>query len=79
MIKTELLEGDLIRTYSDAGVMIHGGYPEGDYAEAIDPVSAGREYTETDIPIVEELSDSEALYIITDGEYGKEGDGDEIE
>lgn len=51
MIKTELLDGDLIRTYSDAGFYIHGGFPEGDYEEAIDPVSAQRTYTETDIPI----------------------------
>jgi len=77
MIKTELLEGDLIRTYSDAGFYIHGGSPEGDYSEAIDPVSAQRTYTETDIPI--ELSDSDALSIITNGEYGKEGEADAVE
>ena len=51
MIVTETLGGGLIRTYSDAGVMIHGGSPGGDYVEAIDPASAGRTYTETDIPI----------------------------
>ena len=39
------------RTYSDKGVMIHGGSPEGDYSEACDPASFGRTYTETDIPI----------------------------
>lgn len=69
MIKTELLENGLIRTYSDAGFMIHGGSPEGDYEEAVDPVSEERTYTETDIPI--ELSDSDALYVITNGEYGR--------
>lgn len=53
MIKTEQYTEDLIRTYSDAGYLIHGGYPEGDYVEAIDPVGAHREYTETDIPIKE--------------------------
>ena len=79
MIKTELLENDLIRTYSDAGMKIHGGFPEGDYNEAIDPVSAQRTYTETDIPIEDEISDSEALYIITDGEHGKDGDEHEVE
>jgi hypothetical protein len=80
MIKTELLENDLIRTYSDAGMKIHGGFPEGDYNEAIDPVSAQRTYTETDIPIEDdELTDSEALYIITDGEHGKDGDEHEVE
>ena len=44
-------ERDFIRTYSDQGVFIHGGSPEADYAEAIDPASLGRTYTETDIPI----------------------------
>lgn len=43
---------NLIRTYSDRGVYIHGGYPEGDYTEAIDPIE--RTYIETDIPIEEE-------------------------
>lgn len=79
-IQTELLPNDLIRTYSDAGYLIHGGFPEGDYEEAIDPVSAGRTYVETNIPIEgDEVSDGEALYIITDGEYGKAGDSNEDE
>ena len=42
---------DFIRTYSDAGVLIHGGVPEGDYTEACDQAEFGRTYTETDIPI----------------------------
>lgn len=50
MIKTEVI-GDLVRTWSDKGMMIRGGMPEGLYEEAIDPVSAGRTYEETDIPI----------------------------
>lgn len=49
---------DFIRTYSDAGVLIHGGVPEGDYTEACDPAEFGRTYTETDIPI-EPTSDTE--------------------
>lgn len=44
-------EHDFIRTYSDAGMMIHGGYPEGDYSEATDPAELNRTYTETNIPI----------------------------
>ena len=56
MIITEII-GDSVRTYSDRGVLIHGGFPEGDYAEAIDPVDAGRTYTETDIPIEESEDD----------------------
>ena len=51
-----------IHTYSDSGYMVHGGSPEGDYAEAYDPVGSGRTYTETDIPI--EVDDSEALAAI---------------
>lgn len=37
-----------IKTYSDLGYLIHGGSPEGDYAEAIDPAELNRTYTETD-------------------------------
>lgn len=60
--------GDYIRTYSDQGVYIHGGFPEADYAEAIDPASLGRTYTETDRPIEDEPIDAEeALRIITGG------------
>ena len=43
--------GDFVTAYSDQWVYIHGGSPEGNYATATDPVSAGRVYTETDIPI----------------------------
>lgn len=60
MIQTEILSGNLVRTYSDAGYMIHGGQPEGDYAEAIDPVNSGRTYTETDIPIPQPEDDEDA-------------------
>lgn len=54
MIITEhftINEKDFIRTYSDSGYMIHGGSPEGDYAEATDPAELNRTYTETNIPI----------------------------
>lgn len=54
MIQTELLENDLIRTWSDRHVYIHGGFPEADYTEAIDPISMHRTYIETDIPIEDE-------------------------
>jgi len=53
MIITELLEDNFIKTYSDQGVYIHGGFPEADYIEAIDPIELHREYIETDIPIPE--------------------------
>ena len=57
MLKTENLTingKEFVRTYSDAGFYIHGGSPEGDYLEAIDPADLNRTYTETDIPIEEE-------------------------
>lgn len=66
---------EYVRTWSDAGMYIHGGFREGDYPEAVDPADAGRVYVETNIPIPgpgdEEISDSEALAIIT-GEGGGE-------
>lgn len=51
MIVQERISETLVKSYSDQGVMIHGGYPEADYAEVVDPISAGRTYTETNIPI----------------------------
>lgn len=65
MIIQEQISETLVKTYSDKCVMIHGGFPEGDYAEAIDPISLNRTYTETDIPIpAEPLTDTQALNII---------------
>lgn len=57
MIKTETItinDKQFIRTYSDAGMMIHGGMPEADYSEAVDPAEFGRTYIETDIFIENE-------------------------
>ena len=51
MIVQQQISDTLVRTYSDKGVKIHGGFPEADYDDAIDPISAHREYTETDIPV----------------------------
>ena len=67
MIIQEFLEGDLVRTYSDKGMLIHGGSPEGDYAEAIDPISFERVYIETDIPVNEIDED------FIDNEYAEAG------
>lgn len=52
-------ERDFVRTYSDSGMMIHGGVPEGDYTEATDPAELGRTYTETDIPIDDETTEAD--------------------
>lgn len=64
MIKTEII-GNLVKTYSDLGVKIHGGVPEGDYDEAYDPIDSGRTYTETNIPIDDETSAEEIVNILT--------------
>ena len=68
MIKTESFsveEKTFIRTYSDIGMMIRGGNPEVDYAEATDPAELGRTYTETDIPI--DAGDAEEILNILTG------------
>lgn len=62
MIKTEEITingATFYKTYSDAGYLIHGGSPEGDYAEATDPVQ--RIYTETTTKMQpdEELTDAD--------------------
>lgn len=71
MVKTEsvTINGkEFIKTYSDAGLYIHGGNPEADYEEAIDPADSGRTYTETDIPIEETEADAtEIVEILTGG------------
>ena len=59
----EDVEGtELVRAYSDAGFLIHGGNPEGDYAEAVDPKSMNRKYTETDI-LIDDGEATEADYV----------------
>ena len=70
MIKTEtiIISGKtFIRTYSDRGMMIHGGSPVADYAEALDHADLGRTYTETDIPIESEGTAEEILNILLGG------------
>lgn len=70
MIKQEIVtvRGEkLIRTYSDTGMYIYGGMPPSEYAEALDPISCQREYTETDhaIPTADDKNDS-----VNDGKNG---------
>lgn len=68
MIKTETItinDKQYVRTYSDRGMMIHGGFPEGDYDEAIDPAELGRTYVETDIPIEGDVEAEEIVNILT--------------
>ena len=63
MIKTEILESGLIRTHSDKGMKIlqETGVV---YDEAIDIPGSGHTYTETNQPIEEEITDTEALNIL---------------
>lgn len=61
-------ERDFIRTYSDRGMMIHGGSPEADYDEATDPAELGRTYTETEIPIDGDSTAEEIVNILLGGE-----------
>lgn len=67
MIKTEII-GNLVRTYSDLGMKIHGGNPEADYDEAYDPIDSGRTYTETNIPIETDEATAEEIVNILTGE-----------
>ena len=82
MIKTENIYVNglaLVRTYSDANLMIRQGSTGNIYSEAVDPVGSGRTYTETDTPIeqtedgrVAQLEeDSAALKIILGEEEKK--------
>lgn len=74
MIKTEVLENGSIKTYSDEGFYIHGGIPEGDYVQAIDPPGVNRTYTETDRYIDEAQTAKEkaAAYDVLMGGVGDE-------
>ena len=58
MLVQEILEDnpDLIKSYSDAGYFIMNTETGEKWGEAIDPVSVGRTYVETDelIPVEEE-------------------------
>ena len=70
MIKTEnvTINGKaFVRTWSDRGMLIHGGMPEADYAEALDPAELGRTYTETETPIEDETGAEELLNILLGG------------
>jgi hypothetical protein len=65
MIKTETRTDGLIYTYSDVGKKIQKVGTDEIYDTAIDLPNAGYTYAETDAD--SEISDSEALKIITGG------------
>ena len=65
MIKTETRTDGLVYTYSDVGKKIQKVGTDEIYDTAIDMPNAGYTYAETDAD--SEISDSEALNIITGG------------
>lgn len=68
MIKQEIVTingKQFIHTFSDDGMKIHGGFPEGDYDDVYDPIDSGRTYTETSHiiePIEETFEELKAKY-----------------
>lgn len=75
MICTEQV-GDRIHTYSDADMKIVQNETGVVYEDALDVPESGYTYTETDIPIEDELSDSEALSIIMGRDADEPTDSD---
>lgn len=71
MIVQEKISDTLIKTYSDQNFYIIQSGTGIKYISAVDPVSMGRTYTESNelIPqITNNIPDSEALNIITGGQ-----------
>lgn len=69
---------ELVRSYSDANLMIRQDSTGNIYSEAVDPVGSGRTYTETDTPIeqteddrVAQLEEDSAALKIILGEEDK--------
>lgn len=55
MIVIENLEEGMTRAYSNKGVKIHGGFPEGDYDIVYYPTDSAQTFVETNIPIDEDV------------------------
>lgn len=79
MVIYEELENEIIKAYSDQGMLILGGQPEGFYVEAFDPKSAHRVYVETDIPISPEDPEEEEDQEQDEGQEDPEQEQDEQE
>lgn len=79
MIRTEII-GDLIHTYSDAGMKIRQDQTGTIYDDAMDVPSMGYTYTETDQMIPDdEISAEEALDILMGGEGHADDEGNSEE
>lgn len=74
MIRTEII-GDRVHTYSDAGLKLRQLETGILYDDAID-VEGLHTYTETDRPIEDDLTDSEALSIIMGRDSDEPADGE---
>ena len=77
MIKTETVtinNRTLVRTYSDANLMIKQDGTGAVYSEAYDPVGSGRTYTETgeEIPTEADGADYKTAFEIITGEIETE-------
>lgn len=75
MIHTEQI-GDRVYTYSDAGMKILQVETGIVYEDALDVPESGYTYTETNIAIEDEITDSEALSIIMGRDADEPTDGD---
>ena len=75
MIQTEQI-GDRVHTYSDTGMKILQVETGIVYDDALDVPTSGYTYTETNIPIEDELTDSEALRIIMGRDDDEQVDSD---
>ena len=74
MIRTETI-GDRVSTYSDAGLKLRQLETGILYDDAID-VEGLHTYTETDMPIEDDLTDSEVLSIIMGRDSDEPSDGE---
>ena len=59
MVKTEILNEKLKRTYSDSGKMLNKIGTDELYSEAVDLITATYKYEETDIDIAQEEPDEQ--------------------
>ena len=59
MVKTEILNERLKRTYSDSGKMLNKIGTDELYSEAVDLITATYKYEETDIDIAQEEPDEQ--------------------
>ena len=72
MIVTEQMENNRILHYSDSGFRILQNETGIVYDDAVDVLPCRYTYSETEEPVEgDELTDSQALYILTGGAYGE--------